>query len=292
MKKALLNVLTLVLLVVVSVSLTACRSNDSSAEDTNKTTDAATNDTENDTENTVIKIGALPTPHGEILEQVQDVLAEQGYTLEIVTYNDYVLPNNALESGDIDANFFQHVPYLDNFNEENGTHLVSVGAVHFEPLGIYPGKTTSLDSIADGAVVAVPNDTTNEARALLLLEANGLITLKADAGLNATVLDIEENPKNLQIEELEAAQIGRSIADVDIAVINGNYAIKSGFSSEDALAIEAVESEAAQTYANVVAVKEGNEDNEGITALIEALTSDEIRDYINQNYGGGVVPVF
>lgn len=292
MKKALLNVLTLVLLVVVSVSLTACGSNDSSAEDTNKTTDAATNDTENDTENTVIKIGALPTPHGEILEQVQDVLAEQGYTLEIVTYNDYVLPNNALESGDIDANFFQHVPYLDNFNEENGTHLVSVGAVHFEPLGIYPGKTTSLDSLADGAVVAVPNDTTNEARALLLLEANGLITLKADAGLNATVLDIEENPKNLQIEELEAAQIGRSIADVDIAVINGNYAIESGFSSEDALAIEAAESEAAQTYANVVAVKEGNEDNEGITALIEALNSDEIRDYINQNYGGGVVPVF
>lgn len=292
MKKALLNVLTLVLLVVVSVSLTACGSNDSSAEDTNKTTDAATNDTENDTENTVIKIGALPTPHGEILEQVQDVLAEQGYALEIVTYNDYVLPNNALESGDIDANFFQHVPYLDNFNEENGTHLVSVGAVHFEPLGIYPGKTTSLDSLADGAVVAVPNDTTNEARALLLLEANGLITLKADAGLNATVLDIEENPKNLQIEELEAAQIGRSIADVDIAVINGNYAIESGFSSEDALAIEAAESEAAQTYANVVAVKEGNKDNEGITALIEALNSDEIRDYINQNYGGGVVPVF
>jgi len=292
MKKALLNVLTLVLLVAVSVSLTACGSNDSSAEDTNKTADATANDTENDTENTVIKIGALPTPHGEILEQVQDVLAEQGYTLEIVTYNDYVLPNNALESGDMDANFFQHVPYLDNFNEENGTHLVSVGAVHFEPLGIYPGKTTSLDSLADGAVVAVPNDTTNEARALLLLEANGLITLKADAGLNATVLDIEENPKNLQIEELEAAQIGRSIADVDIAVINGNYAIESGFSSEDALAIEAAESEAAQTYANVVAVKEGNEDNEGITALIEALTSDEIRDYINQNYGGGVVPVF
>ncbi|MGL6200198.1 MAG: MetQ/NlpA family ABC transporter substrate-binding protein [Lachnospiraceae bacterium] len=292
MKKALLNVLTLVLLVVVSVSLTACGGNDSSAEDTNKTTDASANDTESDTENTVIKIGALPTPHGEILEQVQDVLAEQGYTLEIVTYNDYVLPNNALESGDIDANFFQHVPYLDNFNEENGTHLVSVGAVHFEPLGIYPGKTTSLDSLADGAVVAVPNDTTNEARALLLLEANGLITLKADAGLNATVLDIEENPKNLQIEELEAAQIGRSIADVDIAVINGNYAIESGFSSEDALAIEAAESEAAQTYANVVAVKEGNEENEGITALIEALTSDEIRDYINQNYGGGVVPVF
>lgn len=285
MKKALLNVLTLVLLVVIGVSLTACGSNDS-------TSDAAANEAEDNSENSVIKIGALPTPHSEILEQVQDVLAEQGYTLEIVTYNDYVLPNNALESGDIDANFFQHVPYLENFNEENDTHLVSVGAVHFEPLGIYPGKTSSLKSLADGAVVAVPNDTTNEARALLLLEANGLITLKADAGLNATVLDIEDNPKNLQIEELEAAQIGRSIADVDIAVINGNYAIESGFTSEDALAIEAAKSEAAQTYANVVAVKEGNEDNEGIAALVEALNTDEIRDYINQNYSGGVVPVF
>lgn len=277
MKKLLSTVLTLAVLVTGGASLTACGNKNAESDAT-----AAT----------VLKVGASATPHAEILEQVKDTLAQQGYTLKIITYNDYVIPNTALESGELDANFFQHLPYLDDFNEENGTNLVSAAAVHFEPLGIYPAKTTSLEELADGAIVAVPNDTTNEARALLLLEANGLITLKEDAGFKATVMDVETNPKNLQIQELEAAQIGRAIVDVDIAVINGNYAIATGFSTEDAIATESAESQSAQTYANIIAVKEGSENNPAILALIEAVRSDAARDFINENYGGGVVPVF
>lgn len=240
----------------------------------------------------VIKVGATPTPHAEILRIIEDDLAEQGYTLEVVEYNDYIIPNNATESGELDANYFQHQPYLDDFNAENGTHLVSVAGVHFEPFGIYAGKTTSLDALAEGAVVAVPNDTTNEARALLLLEAQGLITLKEGAGMTATVADIVENPLNLEIKELEAAQVARTVNDVDIACINGNYAAEAGYKVSDALATESADSLAAQTYVNIVVVKEGNEESEKIKALVEAILSDEVKEYIDGQYDGGVVPVF
>ncbi len=237
-----------------------------------------------------IKVGACVTPHAEILNSVKDKLAEEGWDLEVVEYNDYVLPNTALEDGELDANYFQHKPYLDDFNEENGTHIVGVANVHFEPMAIYAGKTSSLDDVADGASVAVPNDTTNEARALLLLEAQGLISLNEDAGVQATVLDITDNPHNLEIKELEAAQVAKSIQDVDFAVINGNYAIEAGLT--DPLAVEASDSLAAETYANLIAVKEGNEDSEKTKALVNAVLSDDVRDYINENYEGAVVPVF
>lgn len=237
-----------------------------------------------------IKVGACVTPHAEILNSVKDKLAEEGWDLEVVEYNDYVLPNTALEDGELDANYFQHKPYLDDFNEENGTHIVDVANVHFEPMAIYAGKTASLDDVADGASVAVPNDTTNEARALLLLEAQGLISLNEDAGVQATVLDITDNPYHLEIKELEAAQVAKSIQDVDFAVINGNYAIEAGLT--DPLAVEASDSLAAETYANLIAVKEGNEDSEKTKALVDAVLSDDVRDYINENYEGAVVPVF
>ena len=175
-----------------------------------------------------LKVGASPTPHAEILAQVKEDLKAQGVDLEIVEYTDYVQPNLAVESGDLDANFFQHKPYMDDFNEEQGTHLVSVASIHYEPMGVYAGKTASLDALPDGAKVAVPNDTTNEARALLLLQDLGIIKLKEDAGLTATKLDVVENPKNIELIEAEAAQLPRSLPDVDIAVINGNYAIQGG----------------------------------------------------------------
>ena len=197
-----------------------------------------------------------------------------------------------MEDGELDANFFQHQPYLDDFNAENGTHLVSVAAVHFEPFGLYAGKTASLDELKEGASVAVPNDTTNEARALLLLEAQGLIKLKEDAGLSATVLDIVENPLNLEIKEIEAAQLVRSLPDVDIAAINGNYAAEGGLNVADAIAVEASDSLAADTYANVIAVKEGNEDSAKTKALVDAVLSDDVKTYINDTYGNAVIPVF
>lgn len=243
-------------------------------------------------ENNVIKVGATPTPHAEILEIIEGNLEEKGYKLEIVEYNDYIIPNNATESGELDANYFQHKPYLDDFNEKNGTHLVSVAGVHFEPFGIYAGKTKSLSELKEGAVVAVPNDTTNEARALLLLEDQGLIKLKEDAGITATVADIVENPLNLEIKELEAAQVSRTVNDVDIACINGNYAAEAGYRVSDALAVERADSLAAQTYENIIVVKEGNENSKKTKALVEAILSDEVRDYINSEYDGGVVPVF
>jgi len=243
-------------------------------------------------EKTVIKVGASPSPHAEILEQVVDNLAEKGYTLEIVEYTDYVQPNLALESGDLDANYFQHKPYLEDFNEKNGTHLVPVADIHYEPYGLYAGKTKSLDELKDGATIAVPNDASNEARALLLLEAAGLIKLKQEAGLLATVMDIEENPKNLKIMEIEAAQLPRSLPDVDMAVINGNYALDAGLSIKDALAVEDKESIAAERYANILVVKEGNENNPGILALIEALRSEVVRKYINDSFNGSAIPMF
>ena len=239
-----------------------------------------------------IRVGASITPHAEILNVVKPILAEQGYDLEVVEYTDYVLPNTATESGELDANYFQHQPYLDDFNAQNGTHLVSVAAIHYEPFGIYAGKSDSLENVADGATIAVPNDGTNEARALLLLEAQGLIKLREDAGFTATKLDIEENPKNLDIVEMEAAQLPRVLPDVDFAVINGNYAIQGGLKVADALASESVESESAQTYANVLVVKEGNENNPAILALVDALKTEEVRKFIEDTYEGAVVPMF
>lgn len=240
-----------------------------------------------------LKIGATPAPHQEILEQVVDVLAEQGITLEIVPYNDYILPNTAVEEGEIDANFFQHITYMDNFNAERDTHLVNAGSIHYEPMGIYAGKSDSLDNVPDGAVIAVPNDTTNEGRALLLLQDLGLLTLKEDAGLEATPNDIASNPKNLQFKELEAAMLPQTIDEVDFSVINSNYALDAGLDpTKDALSSEDAQSDAAQAYTNIIAVKEGRENDEAIKALVAALQSDEIKTFIETTYKGSVVPMF
>ena len=247
---------------------------------------------ENPLSDTTVKVGATPAPHAEILEVVKEILAQQGVTLDIVEFNDYILPNNAVEDGSLDANYFQHVTYMNEFNAENGTHLAGVADVHYEPFGLYAGKTASLDALADGAQIAVPNDTTNEARALLLLQDNGLITLKEGAGLTATKADIAENPKNLDIVELEASQLPVRLADVDLAVINGNYAIDAGLKVTDALAVEAADSDAGTAYVNVLTVKEGRENDPAIQALVAALTSDEVREFINSTYEGAVVPVF
>ncbi|WP_165044570.1 MetQ/NlpA family ABC transporter substrate-binding protein [Adlercreutzia sp. ZJ138] len=244
-------------------------------------------------ENKVITVAASPTPHAEILnDAVAPLLEAQGYTLEVKEFTDYVLPNTATEAGEVDANYFQHQPYLDDFNADQGTHLVSVAAVHYEPFGIYSEKIESLKDLKEGAIVAVPNDTTNEARALLLLEQEGLIKLKEGVGLEATPKDIEENPLNLEIKELEAATIANTLADVDIACLNGNYASQAGLSLADALAAEGADSLGAETYANVLVVKEGNEDSEAVQALKNALVSDQVRDYIGITYDGAVVPVF
>lgn len=252
---------------------------------------AATDDAQPVEEKGTIKVAASATPHAEILEQAAPLLAAKGWTLEVTVFDDYVQPNLVVESGDFDANYFQHIPYLDNFNEENGTHLVNAGGIHYEPFGIYPGTKSSLDELADGDTIAVPNDTTNEARALLLLQDNGIITLKDGAGLNATVNDIAENPKNVQIQELEAAQVARVKDEVAFVVLNGNYALQAGFSvAKDSIAYEQSDSEAAKTYVNVIAVKEGNENSEATQALLEVLKSDEITNYINDTYDGAVIP--
>ena len=242
---------------------------------------------------TTLKVAASPTPHAEILNAAKDILAEQGIDLEVIEFDEYVQPNLVTESGEVDANYFQHKPYLDGFNVKQGTHLVSVGPVHYEPLGIYPGKSDDLANIADGATISIPNDTTNEARALQLLATQGLITVRDDAGLTATINDITENPHNIKFEEIEAAQLPRTVQDVDFAVINGNYALAAGFSvKNDALATEDASSEAAQTYANVLVVKEGRENDPAIQALYAALTGDKVKDYINSTYDGAVVPIF
>lgn len=266
------NIIALALALVLCLGLTACAAKP---------------------ETVTLKVAASATPHAEILAQVKDTLAEQGIDLVVTEYGDYIVPNTAVEDGLEDVNYFQHQPYLDQFNEENGTHLVSVAAIHYEPFGIYPCKTKSLDAIPDGATVAVPNDATNEARALQLLEANGLITLKEGAGLNATPNDIVDNPHNLQFLELEAAMLPTVTTEVDLAAINGNYALQAGFSSaKDAIALEDPNSEAAQTFANVIVVKEGHENDPAVKALVEALKSDAVRDYINNTYNGNVLPIF
>lgn len=239
-----------------------------------------------------IKIGATPAPHAEILEVIRDVLAAEGWTLKIVEFDDYILPNRALEDGELDANYFQHVLYMEGFNEEYGTHLVSVGGIHYEPMGIYAGKTASLKDLPDGAKIGVPNDTTNEARALLLLEQEGLIKLKDGVGINATKEDIAENPHNYEIVETKAELLTTTLQDVDIAVINGNYAIDAGLKVEDALATESAKGAAVEYYQNVVAVKEGNENSEKIQALLKALKSEEVKQFIEKTYNGAVKPLF
>lgn len=238
-----------------------------------------------------ITIAASATPHAEILEEAAPLLAAQGWTLEVTVFNDYVQPNQVVESGEFDANYFQHIPYLDSFNEEQGTHLVNAGGIHYEPFGIYPGTKSDLTTLEKGDVIAVPNDTTNEARALLLLQDNGIITLKDGVGLEATVRDIVDNPNEIEIQELEAAQVPRVKDEVAFVVLNGNYALEAGFSvARDAVAYEQADSEAAKTYVNVIAVKEGNESSEAIKALVDVLKSDEITEFINGKYDGGVIP--
>ena len=245
------------------------------------------------TDNKTITIAASPTPHAEILAVAKEELAKDGWTLEITEYADYVVPNNVVEDGEIDANYFQHVPYLNTFNAENGTHLVSVAMVHYEPFGIYAGTKAAIAELAAGDKVAIPNDGSNRARALLLLEAQGIIKLKDGVGVEATVLDIVENSLNLEIVEMEAAQIANVRDSVALAVINGNYALAAGLNAgKDALATEDASSVAAQTYANILVVKEGNEKSEKILALIAALTSQAVKDYINNTYEGAVVPIF
>lgn len=242
-----------------------------------------------------IVVGASSTPHAEILEAVKGELEALGYELEVTIFDDYVMPNLALADGEIDANYFQHEPYLLNFNAENGTELVSAAAIHYEPMGIYGGSKSSLDELAEGDIIAVPNDGTNEARALLLLQDQGLITLKEgiDASTEtATILDIAENPKNLEIVEMEAKNIPHSLPDVAFAVINGNYALQAGLTGNDALASESADSDAAQTYANILAVRAGEEESAKTQALVTALTSETCRQFIEETYSGAVVPIF
>ena len=268
-KKAAL-VATLALGAVLAFGLAGCGAQSASSDKSAGSSDDKT-----------ITVAATPSPHAEILnDAVKPLLEKEGYTLEVKEFTDYVQPNTVTEEGEVDANYFQHITYLNNFNEEKGTHLVSVADVHYEPFGLYPGKTKSLDALP------------NEARALLLLQDAGLITLKDDAGINATTNDIVSNPKNLQLKEVEAATVPNIVADVDIACINGNYAIPAGFKTTDALATESATSLAAEAYANVLVVKDGNQDSDKIKALVKALTSDEVRTYINDTYAGAVVPVF
>lgn len=245
---------------------------------------------EKKTDDKKITVAASATPHAEILEEAKTLLKDKGYELEVKVFDGYVQPNNVVESGEFDANYFQHVPYLEQFNEEKGTHLVVAGKIHYEPFGIYPGTKKDLKDIAKGDKIAVPNDTTNEARALLLLQDNGIIKLKDGAGIKATVNDIEENPNNIEIVELEAAQVPRVVNEVAYVVLNGNYALEANYTvKKDALAYEKSDSEAAKTYVNVIAVKEGNENSEKIKALVDVLKSDSIKKFIDEKYDGAVI---
>lgn len=278
--------LTLALSLALTLSLAACGSSGS----TEPSCSAPASGEEAET--ITLKIAASPTPHAEILEQVKPILAKQGIDLVITTYSDYPIQNTVVDEGEEDANYFQHTPYLEQFNAENGTDLVSAGKIHYEPMGIYPGKTATLEDLPDGATIAVPNDATNEARALQLLAAQGLIEIDPEAGLNATPKDITSNPKNLQIKELEAAMIPNTLEEYDLNVINSNYALQGGLNpAEDALVSEDTNSDSAQTYANIVAVKAGHENDPAIVALVEALHSEEIQNFINETYSGSVVPI-
>ena len=244
-------------------------------------------------EGTTLRIAASPTPHAEILAVAKDLLAAKGITLEIIEYTDYVQPNLVVDSGELDANYFQHMPYLESFNAENNTNVVSAGLIHYEPFGIFAGKTAAIADLPDGAQISIPNDATNGARALLLLQQEGILTLKDGVGIEATVYDIVDNPKNVEIVEMEAAQLPLSLEDVDLAVINGNYALDAGLNpATDALAIEDASGDAAQTFANLIGVKAGRENDPAIVALVEALQSQEVADFINSTYNGAVVPIF
>ncbi len=279
------RLLTVLLAGVLAAALTGCGGSDK-GEDSGSDSGSGSGDSGSKS----VKVAASATPHAEILEEAKGLLEAEGYELEVTVFNDYVQPNEVVESGDFDANYFQHIPYLESFNEEKGTHLVNAGGIHYEPFGIYPGTKKSLDELEEGDAIAVPNDTTNEARALLLLQDNGVITLKEGAGLNATVNDIEENVKNVEIVELEAAQVSRVVDEVAFVVLNGNYALEGGYSvKSDAIAYEKSDSEAAKTYVNVIAVKEGNEENEGIQALVKVLKSDDIKKFIDEKYDGAVI---
>ena len=290
------KLLALTQALVLCLGLAACGGGTSTDTDTNADTssDADTNgDATTNGETITLTVGATPNPHAEILAQVKDDLAAEVIDLVVKEYSDYVVPNTAVEEGDLDANYFQHTPYMEKFNEENGTHLVSVGKIHYEPMGIYPGLTKTLEELPDGATIAVPNDATNEARALQLLAAQGLIELKEDAGLNATPNDITSNPKNLQFKELEAAMLPQTASEVDLSVINSNFAMEGGMNpATDSLASEDADSEAAQTFANIIAVKEGHENDPAIQALVKALQSDKVKEYIEKTYSGAVVAVF
>ena len=239
-----------------------------------------------------IKVGASPAPHAEILEVAQKIQEKDGYTLEIVEFDDYITPNTSLEDGSLDANYFQHITYMNDFNTEYGTHMVSAAGIHYEPFGLYAGKCASLAEPQDGAQIAVPNDGTNEARALLLLEQEGLIKLKEGVGLSATKDDIAENPHDFDIVEMEARLLPTTLQDMDMAVINGNYALDAGLKVSDAVAVEAADGTAAEAYVNVLAVKEGNESSDGIKALVKALQSEEVKTFIEESYDGAVVPLF
>ena len=242
------------------------------------------------TDNKTIKVAASATPHSEILEAAKDLLKEKGYELEIKIFDDYVLPNEVVQSGEFDANYFQHIPYLESFNEEKGTDIVVAGKIHYEPFGIYPGTKTDLEELSEGDVIAIPNDTSNEARALKLLADKGIITLKDGVGFDATVNDVVENPYGIEIKELEAAQIARVREEVAFVVLNGNYALAAGLNvANDSVFYESSESEAAKTYVNIIAVKDGNEDVEKIKALVEVLKSQEIKDFIDEKYNGSVL---
>lgn len=267
-----------------ALALTACGGNSGAA-----TTAAASSSAASDN---VITVGASPSPHAEILEAIKPELEARGYELKVVEYSDYVQPNVALSEGDLDANYFQHLPYLENYNTENGTDLASAGAIHFEPMGLYAGKSSDITNVPDGAKIAVPSDATNEARALLLLQDQGVIKLTDGVGLEATANDIVENPHNVELVEVEAAAVPRSLQDVDFGVINGNYALSAGLDTSATLASEGGDSEAAQTYANIIAVRSGDENSEKTQALLKALTSDTARKFIEDTYKGSVTPVF
>ncbi|MCQ4043496.1 MetQ/NlpA family ABC transporter substrate-binding protein [Streptantibioticus rubrisoli] len=262
-----------------AVGATACASSSGGTSAQQKGTDAS------------LIVAASPTPHAKILEFVRDHLAAKaGLKLEVRQFTDYVLPNTATENGDVGANFFQHKPYLDDFNKKNGTHIVPVVNVELEPLGLYSHKAKSVKDIKDGATIAVPNDTTNEGRAFKLLAANGLLTLKSGTGNDATPASVADNPKHLKFKELEAAQLPRALDDVDAAIVNGNYAIGDNLNpAKDALVLEKAEG---NPYANFLAVKDGNQNDPRVQKLAKLLNSDAVKQYIEQTFKGAVVPAF
>lgn len=278
---------------ILSVTLVGCSDSTATTTPTQNETVSTTevNDDVTVDDGGVIKIAASVTPHAEILAQAEPLMEELGYTLEVTEFTGYALPNDLVDSGELDANYFQHVPFMESYNEEQGTKIVSVGQIHYEPCGIYPGTESDLANITDGATIAIPNDTTNEARTLLLLQDNGLIKLADGVGLTATILDVEENPHNIEFIEMEAAQVARVKEEVSFVVLTGNTALQAGLIvSNDAIAFEGSDSDGAQTYVNIISVREGNENNAGVLALVDVLKSDEIVDFINETYEGAVIP--